>query len=235
MPGSAGAAPAAPAEAAEAARAGRWSGTADCNRDGRCQEEQDPADLAGRGLRLALLVSDWGVAAWRNDLPSYFHLAFASCPTQPRLPPRGRPAIGLGDCGKRSRGLPTREGVDTWTADWLTGWVDGWVGGWMQEHGLDLVVLGKLGDLDRGWVSAVAGGGALPVGPDHSRLASADPCHPCCLCDPGTPAPVPAPAPCAPAPFVSAYVIGPLIRAGSFVIGGACVGSSARGQSKGRL
>lgn len=56
---------------------------------------------------MALLVSAGGVAASRNDLPSYFHLAFASCPTPPRLPPCGPPAIGLGDAerGERAAGL----------------------------------------------------------------------------------------------------------------------------------
>lgn len=29
---------------------------------------------------MALLVSDWGVAASRNDLPSYFHLALLAAP-----------------------------------------------------------------------------------------------------------------------------------------------------------
>lgn len=133
---------------------------------------------------MALLVSDWGVAASRNDLPSYFHLALLAAPrTHGFLLAALQPSV-LAMRNEEREGCRARKGCGCMTA----GWMDA------REEGGGLSEPGRVGP----WVDVgTAGGGAFPIGPDHSRLPllpllpllslpSRDPCaYPCsfpCSC-----------------------------------------------------
>lgn len=117
-----------------------------------------------------------------------FSFSFASCPTQSRLPPCGRPAIGLGDA-KRGERAVDEEGCGCMTA----GWMDGWDGmGWME--GCKTTVWT--------WECWTVGGcwncrwWSTPHWTRSFTPASGRPCCPCCPCQPGAPALYPCPSPC---------------------------------------
>lgn len=161
---------------------------------------------------MALLVSDWGVAASRNDLPSYFHLALLAAPrTHGFLLAVLQPSVLA--MRNEERGLPGEEGCGCMMA------------GWMHDGGLNL------GALDRGWRLDEVGLQAVersPLDPTtHAcpllpllSLPSRDPC--CCPCS-----------------FPCSFAL--RLRHRAVHLGrecrhrGACVGSRAPGQSEGRL
>lgn len=76
---------------------------------------------------MALLVSDWGVAASRNDLPSYFHLALLAAPrTHGFLLAALQPSVLA--MRNEERWLPGEERM--WMHDgWMDEWMDAREGG----------------------------------------------------------------------------------------------------------
>lgn len=100
------------------------AGTASCKTATASATTSRTLTISQAWAAMALLVSDWGVAASRNDLPSYFHLALLAAPrTHGFLLAVLQPSVLA--MRKEEKGLPTRMDVDACVWMWMH---DGWMG-----------------------------------------------------------------------------------------------------------